>query len=147
MIPILLQNKNPFLIIHGVDYSKKAIEILKKSEFFSGDNIRASVWDMANLDGEFPEDATNVDIVILIFSFSSLSPSQWDVAVQNIYKMLKPGGIILFRDYGRWDMTQLRFKKERFLEDNFYIRGDGTRVYFFSHGAFLVCFILRLILI
>ncbi|EMR09640.1 hypothetical protein PNEG_02223 [Pneumocystis murina B123] len=127
MFPILLQNKNPFLVIHGVDYSRKAIEILERSEFFSGNNIRASVWDMANLNGEFPEGATNVDIVILIFAFSSLSPSQWNIA------MLKPGGIILFRDYGRWDMTQLRFKKERFLEDNFYIRGDGTRVYFFSH--------------
>ncbi|KTW27098.1 hypothetical protein T552_02590 [Pneumocystis carinii B80] len=86
MFPILLQNKNPFLVIHGVDYSKKAIEIVKGSELFSGDNIRASVWDMANLNGEFPEGATNVDIVILIFAFSSLSPSQWNIAVQNIYK-------------------------------------------------------------
>jgi tRNAThr (cytosine32-N3)-methyltransferase len=130
--PILAHNENPGLKIHACDFSKKAVEVIRANEAYDTRNIQADVWDAAS--DELPPGLgeESVDVVIMIFIFSALSPSQWDQAVQNIFKVLKPGGEVLFRDYGRGDLAQVRFKKWRYLEENFYIRGDGTRVYFFE---------------
>lgn len=50
------------------------------------------------------------------FCLSALHPDEWAQAVTNIWTMLKPGGMLLFRDYGRNDLAQLRFKKERYMQ-------------------------------
>ncbi|KAK6457880.1 S-adenosyl-L-methionine-dependent methyltransferase [Scheffersomyces xylosifermentans] len=136
--PVLSQNKNKNLKIVGCDYSKVAVDLVRSNEAFQPNNEKgiafSSVWDLANPDGILPDDVkpNSVDIVIMVFVFSALSPDQWTHAVNNLAKILKPGGEILFRDYGRYDLAQVRFKKGRLLDDNFYIRGDGTRVYFFT---------------
>ncbi|GMM48667.1 tRNA(Thr) (cytosine(32)-N(3))-methyltransferase [Pichia kluyveri] len=138
MYPILEKNKNPKLRVFGCDYSDVAVELVRSNENFEllnkSGNAFSSVWDLANEEGEIPADMeeNSVDIAVMIFVFSALNPKQWETAMKNLRKVLKPNGIILFRDYGRYDLAQIRFKKNRYLEDNFYVRGDGTRVYFFT---------------
>ncbi len=47
---------------------------------------------------------------------------------------MKEDSVIYFRDYGLYDFAQLNFsrKKGRKLKENFYVKHDGTRVYYFS---------------
>jgi tRNAThr (cytosine32-N3)-methyltransferase len=130
--PIIANNQNPNLKIHACDFSKIAVDVMRENDAYDTRHIQADVWDASGL--EFPPGLAegSVDVVLMIFIFSALSPSQWRQAVSNIYRVLKPGGEVLFRDYGRGDLAQVRFKKGRYMEENFYVRGDGTRVYFFE---------------
>ncbi|CCC08868.1 unnamed protein product [Sordaria macrospora k-hell] len=130
--PILSKNKNPELKIHACDFSKKAVEVMRSHEAYNTDQMQADVWDVAG--DELPPHLgeNSVDVALMVFIFSALSPLQWKKAVENVYRVLKPGGEVCFRDYGRGDLAQVRFKKGRYLDENFYIRGDGTRVYFFE---------------
>ena len=45
---------------------------------------------------------------------------------------LRPGGVLLLRDYARGDLAQRRFARAQEVEPNFFSRQDGTRSYFFS---------------
>ncbi|KAG0704633.1 S-adenosyl-L-methionine-dependent methyltransferase [Suillus ampliporus] len=134
--PLLTANKNPNLIIRAYDYSTHAVKLVQTNTLYTSPpvgNIEAAVWDLSSSDKLPPGvEPGTVDIIVLVFVLSALHPDEWGKAIANIHKMLKPGGLVLFRDYGRHDLTQLRFKSGRLLEDNFYIRGDKTRVYFFE---------------
>ncbi|KAI1284545.1 methyltransferase [Xylaria sp. FL0933] len=130
--PILAHNKNPQLKVHACDFSKKAVEVMRSHAEYNTEMMQADVWDVASKELPPGVEENTVDVVLMIFIFSALSPLQWEQAVRNIHRVLKLGGQVCFRDYGRGDLAQVRFKKGRYLEENFYIRGDGTRVYFFE---------------
>ncbi|KAF4464979.1 actin filament-binding [Fusarium albosuccineum] len=130
--PILADNKNPELKIHACDYSKTAVEVIRNHEQYDPQSIQADVWDVTSDSLPPGLEEGSVDVAVLIFIFSALSPDQWAKAVSNVHRVLKPGGLVCFRDYGRGDLAQVRFRKGRYLDENFYIRGDGTRVYFFD---------------
>lgn len=130
--PILKDNENEDLMVYACDFSPKAVDVIRGSATYDPHHLRAEVWDVASSDLPPGLGEETVDVVLMIFIFSALHPTQWEQAVRNIRKLLKPGGEVCFRDYGRGDLAQIRMKKGRWMEENFYIRGDGTRVYFFD---------------
>ncbi|KAG8804084.1 hypothetical protein FRC16_000953 [Serendipita sp. 398] len=121
--PLLGINENPELEIFSTDFSSKAIEVVRANPMFSDPpvgKVHASVWDLSS--SSLPEgvEPGSADIIVMIFVLSALHPTEWTRAASNIYKMLKPGGMLLMRDYGRYDLAQLRFKEDRLLEDHLY---------------------------
>lgn len=134
VFPILEVNSNPGLMIYSCDLSAQAVQLVKEHPEYSKGRCFSMVCDVTKEDdwkcAPFPP--SSLDVVSLIFVLSAISPAKMSNVISNIFNFLKPGGEVIFRDYGRYDMAQLRFKQGKCIEDNFYARGDGTRCYFFS---------------
>lgn len=73
-----------------------------------------------------------VDIITMIFTLSSIPPQQMQHVIEECFLVLKPGGLVLFRDYGLYDMTMQRFSAAQKVGERLYHRGDGTLSYFFT---------------
>ena len=127
-------NTRPDLMVYCCDLSSTAVELVRAHAEYPRGRCHSWVCDVTRNedweDAPFPPDS--LDIITLIFVLSAVSPAKMEAVARNIYKFLKPGGLLMFRDYGRYDLAQLRFKQGKCIEENFYVRGDGTRCYFFT---------------
>uniref|UniRef100_H2ML52 tRNA N(3)-cytidine methyltransferase n=2 Tax=Oryzias latipes TaxID=8090 RepID=H2ML52_ORYLA len=130
LFPLLEDDLNIF--VYACDFSPRAVEFVKQNPLYCPERCCAFQCDLTkdDLTGNVPEGS--VDVVTLIFVLSAVHPEKMKLALENINKVLKPGGVVLFRDYGLHDHAMLRFKAGSKLGENFYVRQDGTRSYFFS---------------
>ncbi|KAF4799371.1 Methyltransferase-like protein 6 [Turdus rufiventris] len=130
LFPLLEEDLNIFA--YACDFSPRAVEYVKKNALYNTERCKVFQCDLTkdNLLDNIP--ANSVDVVTLIFVLSAIHPDKMHLVLRNIYKVLKPGKCVLFRDYGLYDHAMLRFKSGSKLGENFYVRQDGTRSYFFT---------------
>ncbi|XP_052038632.1 tRNA N(3)-methylcytidine methyltransferase METTL8, mitochondrial isoform X1 [Apodemus sylvaticus] len=140
VFPILNTLQNiPGAFLYCCDFASEAVALVKSHESYSEAHCSAFIHDVCDDGSAYPFPDGLLDVVLLVFVLSSIHPDRMQAVVHRLSRLLKPGGMLLFRDHGRYDNAQLRFKKGRCLSENFYVRGDGTRAYFFTKekGVFL----------
>lgn len=127
---------NPALDVTAIDFAKSAIEILNKNPILlrNPHRMRASQCDI--ISDDIPVPNKSLDLVLCMFVLSAVPPHNLITVLGKLTAALKPGGRLLVRDYGRYDEAQLRFAKTSKLDENFYVRQDGTCSYFFDLDEF-----------
>uniref|UniRef100_K7MNF0 Methyltransferase type 12 domain-containing protein n=1 Tax=Glycine max TaxID=3847 RepID=K7MNF0_SOYBN len=115
IFPVIASNPDAF--VYACDFSPRAIELVKSHEDFKESHVSAFVSDLTADDLCNEILPSSVDIVTMIFMLSTVSPEKMPLVLQNIRKVIKE-----------------RFSgKDQKISDNFYVRGDGTRAYYFSN--------------
>ncbi|XP_032264201.1 mRNA N(3)-methylcytidine methyltransferase METTL8 isoform X3 [Phoca vitulina] len=133
VFPILNTLRNaPESFLYCCDFASGAVELVKLHSSYRAAQCCAFVHDVCDEGLPYPFPDGILDVILLVFVLSSIHPDRMQGVVNRLSNLLKPGGMLLFRDYGRYDKTQLRFKRGHCLSENFYVRGDGTRAYFFT---------------
>ena len=129
--PLLEESSS--LSIYACDISPRAVEMVKKNPNYNTERIKAFECDIS-LDDCFKDNVKeeSVDIVSLIFVLSAIRPSLFRKVIENLRGALKPGGLLIFRDYAINDMAMYRFKKGTKIDERHYLRQDGTTSYFFT---------------
>ncbi|RHY01337.1 hypothetical protein DYB36_000829 [Aphanomyces astaci] len=76
-----------------------------------------------------------VNFALFMFCLSALHPDKMQAAVQKIADAVKPGGKVYETQHDMDTFSYhivLRFKPGHKLSDNFYVRQDNTRAYYFT---------------
>lgn len=128
----LIEDGHRDYFIYACDLSPRAVELVKQHNLYNEQYMRAFPCDITTEEVFGTLREGSLDIATLIFVLSAIHPDKFATVVDNIFRLMKPGGMVLFRDYGLYDMAQLRFKPGHKIGENFYMRQDGTRSYYFA---------------
>lgn len=130
IIPLIEENCGFY--IYACDFSPRAVEFVRSNPLFTEDVGKVFHCDITQdvLSDTIPKGT--VDIATMIFVLSAIHPDKMARCLSNVLEVLRPGGLLLFRDYGLYDQAMLRFGRGHKIAENFYVRQDGTRAYYFS---------------
>jgi len=132
VFPVL--ERNPHLFMYACDFAPHAIELVKQHEAYKEERCLAFVCDLTKDALTATIAAGSLDVVSSIFVLSAIPVEKLEAAVRNIKDVLKPGGMVCFRDYAVYDAAQVKFSSNpgHMLDTNLYVRQDGTLSLFFS---------------
>jgi 2-polyprenyl-3-methyl-5-hydroxy-6-metoxy-1,4-benzoquinol methylase len=90
----------PGLYVYCCDFSPRAVGMVQANELYDLARTKAFKCDLTKdaLTDNVP--AASVDCVTMLFMLSAISPEKFAASVANVATTLKPGGLVLFRDYG-----------------------------------------------
>ena len=138
-------NNIPILHIHCLDFAPTAIQLLREDARFQSvakeGRGTAHVYDLTSMHpstieiGDSKVLKNSADVAILLFCLSAVGPhpsTPLNRAARHLIDMLKPGGTLVIRDYGRLDEAQMKLGSDNELGNNFYRKGDGTGCYYFE---------------
>lgn len=126
IFPLIEEKRNNFYV-YSCDFSHRAIEFVKQNPLYDEECMYAFQCDITTPHIFDHIDARSLDIITMVFVLSAIHPDRFKTVFQQLFELLRPGGVLLFRDYGLYDMAQLRFKAGHKIAENFYMRQDGTR--------------------
>ncbi|CAE7412257.1 mettl2a [Symbiodinium natans] len=114
LIPMLRANPDLFGI--GCDLSAEAVALLQGKEEYRCGRCLAFPSDITKGSGQQPTDChqsleeavpgDSVDFATLLFVLSAIDPPQYPDTLRRVRSRLRPGGMVMVRDYGRGDLAQ-----------------------------------------
>ena len=120
------------LFVHACDFSPRAVEFVKAHPLYDEGRVHVFQCDVTGEQLTDHVTVDSVDIATVVFVLSAVHPEKMVATLKNIHCVLKSDGVVLVRDYGLHDYAMLRFAPGHKLQENFYVRQDGTRAYYFS---------------
>ncbi|XP_062133976.1 tRNA N(3)-methylcytidine methyltransferase METTL6, partial [Drosophila sulfurigaster albostrigata] len=126
------EQTNAGFYFYACDFSPRAVEFVRSNSLYDTKHITAFQCDITTQQVHEHIAPESLDVCTMIFVLSAIHPDKFKAVIANLGKLLKPGGLVLFRDYGLYDMAQLRFKPGHKIAENLYMRQDGTRSYYFA---------------
>ncbi len=116
----------------GTDFSEEAIGMFRAQAAGLSNHLTLELLDVTDSDrvDQFIRMYPPADMLLIVFCLSAIHPSKHPTVLRNIHRLLRPGGLLLFRDYGLYDCTMLRHKRR--LGERLFQRADGTLCYYYS---------------
>jgi SAM-dependent methyltransferase len=139
-LPLLKEfpNKQSISSYVGIDCSFQALSLFKLTQ---DDQQRCEIMELSmsspNLVPLSFSDKKLFDVCLMIFSLSAIEPSKMNICMENAFQLLRPGGILSFRDYSWGDLAQKRFAPAQRKGRGWYVRQDSTFSFFFTESGLI----------